>query len=64
MTDTLTPHDRELIARIDQLQTDADAKRQGMRYELARVVFAGMTAGAAIFAAGGALVGLILKFHG
>jgi hypothetical protein len=43
-------------AQIAQAQADADRKRQEMRFAPWQVAFAGMTAGAAVFAAGGVFV--------
>ncbi len=40
-------------AQIAQAQADADRKRQEMRFAPWQIAFAGMTAGAALFAAGG-----------
>jgi hypothetical protein len=43
---------REKLAHIDQMLADHDRKRQEIRYAPWLAVLAGMTAGAAFFAAG------------
>jgi hypothetical protein len=60
---------REQLARIDQLRahtlqliSDSERKQQEMRFAPLLVAFAGMTAGAALFATGGAVGGLLVKF--
>ena len=69
---------REQLARIDQLRahtlqliSDSERKRQEMRFAEAQTIvhphkaipfFAGMTAGAALFAAGSTVGGLLVKF--
>ena len=52
---------REKLAHIDQALADADRKRQEIRFAPWQVAFAGMTAGAALFAAGAAAGGLFFK---
>lgn len=47
---------REVIAHIDQMQADAARKRQEIRYAPAMLLASGMTAGAAVFAAGAAFM--------
>lgn len=51
-------------AQIAQAQADADRKRQEMRFAPWQVAFAGMTAGAALFAAGAAAGGVFVKLFG
>ena len=53
---------REKLAHIDQMLADHDRKRQEIRIAPWMAAFAGMTAGAALFAAGGAVGGLLVKF--
>jgi hypothetical protein len=47
---------REKLARIDQMLADHDRKRQEIRLAPWALVIAGMTAGAAFFAAGAAFM--------
>jgi len=53
---------QQRAAQIAQAQADADRKRQEMRFAPWQVAFAGMTAGAALFAAGAAAGGVFAKF--
>jgi len=48
---------REKLAHIDQMLADHDRKRQEIR--LAPLVLAGMTSGAALFAAGAAFMKIV-----
>ena len=43
---------REKLAHIDQMLADHDRKRQEIRFAPWQIAFAGMTTGAAFFAAG------------
>jgi ABC-type hemin transport system substrate-binding protein len=52
---------REQLAHIDQMLADADRKRQEIKFAPWQVAFVGMTAGAALFAAGAATGGLFVK---
>ncbi len=45
------------------LEQRAEQVRQLKRYEPWRIAFAGMTAGAALFASGAALMALLLRMH-
>jgi hypothetical protein len=45
---------REKLARIDQMLAEHDRRRQEIRFARWQIAFAGMTAGAALFAAGAA----------
>jgi hypothetical protein len=56
----LADHDRSR-AHIDQLAADHDRKRQEMRLAPWQIAFAGMTAGAALFASGAAVGGLLTR---
>jgi len=47
---------REKLAHIDQMLADHDRKRQEIRFAPWQMALAGMTAGAAFFAAGVAFV--------
>lgn len=47
---------REKLAHIDQMLADHDRKRQEIRYAPALVMTSGMTAGAALLAAGAAMM--------
>jgi len=47
---------REKLAHIDQMLADHDRKRQEIKYQPWFAVISGMTAGAALFAAGGAFI--------
>lgn len=49
---------REKLARIDQLLADRDRKRQEIRLAPWQLSLAGMTSGAALFAAGAAFMKL------
>lgn len=51
----------EKLAHIDQMLADHDRKRQEMRLAPGQIAFAGMTAGAALFASGAAVGGLLTK---
>lgn len=54
---------REKLAHIDQMLADHDRKRQEIHYAPPWLAAcAGMTAGAALFAAGGAVGGLLVKY--
>lgn len=56
-----TPLDvREKLAHIDQMLADHDRKRQEIRVEPWKMAVTGMTAGAALFAAGGAFVKFVI----
>jgi hypothetical protein len=60
MTDIGTSIDiREKLAHIDQMLADHDRTRQEIKYAPWQFMVAGMTAGAAFFAAGVAFVKLI-----
>ncbi len=50
---------REQIAHIDQMLADASRKRQEVTYQPWSVMTSGMTAGAALFAAGAAVSKLL-----
>ena len=50
---------REKLAHIDQMLADHDRKRQEIKLAPWQIAFAGMTAGAALFAAGGAFVKIL-----
>jgi hypothetical protein len=52
---------REKLAHIDQMLADHDRKRQEIKHAPWLAAFAGMTAGAALFAAGGATGVLLVK---
>jgi hypothetical protein len=52
---------REKLAHIDQMLADNDRKRQEIRLAPWQIAFAGMTAGAALFASGAAVGGLLTK---
>jgi hypothetical protein len=52
---------REKLAHIDQMLADHDRKRQEMRLAPWQIAFAGMTAGAALFASGAAVGGLLTR---
>jgi hypothetical protein len=52
---------REKLAHIDQLLADHDRKRQEIKLAPWQLAIAGMTAGAALFAAGAAAGGLFFK---
>jgi hypothetical protein len=52
---------REKLAHIDQMLADHDRKRQEIRLAPWLAAFAGMTAGAALFAAGAAVGALLVK---
>lgn len=54
---------REQIAHIDQMLADAARKRQEIKYAPALAAFAGMTAGAALFAAGAAVGVILVKLY-
>ena len=54
----LAQHDRD-YAQIGQLNADRNRKRQEMKYQPFFAVISGMTAGAALFAAGIAFVKLL-----
>lgn len=57
MTDAPGDFDiREQIAHIDQMQADAARKRQEVQLAPWQIAFAGMGAGAALFAAGAAFI--------
>jgi hypothetical protein len=56
----LAEHDRNR-AQTEQLFADRDRKRQEIRWAPWQVAFTGMTAGAALFAAGAAAGGLFVK---
>jgi hypothetical protein len=63
VTDTTTPITsaldvREKLAHIDQMLADHDRKRQEIKYEPWAIALSGMTAGAALFAAGAAFMKL------
>jgi hypothetical protein len=47
---------REKLAHIDQMLADHDRKRQEIRFAPWLAVLSGMTAGAALFAAGAAFI--------
>jgi hypothetical protein len=47
---------REKLAHIDQMLADHDRKRQEIRYAPFLAMISGMTAGAALFAAGAAFL--------
>lgn len=49
---------REKLAHIDQMLADHDRKRQEIRYAPWTLALSGLTAGAAIFAAGAAFMKL------
>lgn len=53
---------RERLVHIDQMLADHDRKRQEMRFAPWQVAFAGMSAGAALFAAGAAAGAVFVKF--
>lgn len=59
----LADHDKNR-AQINQLNADHDRKRQEIRLAPWQIAFAGMTAGAALFAAGAAAGGIFVKFLG
>jgi ABC-type Fe3+-siderophore transport system permease subunit len=50
---------REKLAHIDQMLADHDRKRQEIRYAPWLAVITGLTAGAALFAAGAAFMKLL-----
>jgi hypothetical protein len=56
----LADHDRNR-AQVDQLRADHDRKRQEVKLAPWQIAFAGMTAGAALFASGAAVGGLLTK---
>jgi hypothetical protein len=63
VTDTTTPiapglDVREKLAHIDQMLADHDRKRQEIRFAPWALALSGMTAGAALFAAGAAFMKL------
>jgi hypothetical protein len=64
MTDIEQLDIREKLMHIDQMLADHDRKRQEMRYQPFLAAFAGMTAGAAIFAAGAAVGAIALRLMG
>ncbi len=51
---------RRHMAEIDQRYVETELTRQNMRYEPIKLLAAGLTAGAAIFAAGATFVKLFL----
>jgi hypothetical protein len=62
----MTTHDytldvdlREKLAHIDQMLADHDRKRQEIWYQPILAVISGMTAGAALFAAGVAMAKIL-----
>lgn len=57
-TETAPLDIREKLAHIDQMLADHDRKRQEIRYAPAAMLVSGLTAGAAIFAAGAAFMKL------
>ena len=60
MSDTGAELDiREKLAHIDQMLTDHDRKRQEIRLAPWQLALSGMTAGAALFAAGAAFMKLV-----
>jgi hypothetical protein len=59
MTDLEALDIREKLAHIDQMLADHDRKRQEIRYAPFLATISGLTAGAAIFAAGAAFIKLI-----
>ena len=63
--DTVEQYARINREMADTLQKAASAANLDAmtRFEPRRVLIAGLSAGAAIFAAGGGLVALLLKFH-
>jgi hypothetical protein len=50
---------REKLAHIDQMLADHDRKRQEIRLAPWQLVLAGMTSGAALFAAGAAFMKIV-----
>lgn len=64
MSDTAELNLREIIAHIDQMQADAARKRQEIKLAPWAIALAGMTAGAAFFAAGAGYLTLILHLMG
>ena len=52
---------REKLAHIDQMLADRDRKRQEIYHAPRLVLFAAMTAFAAVFAAGAAVGGTLVK---
>jgi hypothetical protein len=54
---------REKLAHIDQMLADHDRKRQEVKHAPLLVAFAGMTAGAALFAAGAAVGAILVKLY-
>lgn len=50
----------QMLADIDRIFADRDRKRQEMKFAPWQIAFAGMTAGAALFAAGGVFVKLLI----
>jgi len=50
---------REKLAHIDQMLADHDRKRQEIKYAPWLAIISGMTAGAALFAAGAAFTKLL-----
>ena len=50
---------REKLAHIDQMLADHDRKRQEVRLAPWQLVLAGMTSGAALFAAGAAFMKIV-----
>jgi hypothetical protein len=61
MTDIEQLNVRETIVHIDQMLADRARKQQEMRLAPWQLAFAGMTAGAAIFAAGAALGAITIR---
>jgi hypothetical protein len=55
---------REKLAHIDQMLADHDRKRQEIRYQPWLAMLTGLTAGAALFAAGAAFTKVFLTGGG
>ena len=54
--DRIYAHTHQLVADLGRVKADTDRRRQEMRYQPVLAMIAGMTSGAALLAAGAALM--------